>query len=64
MSFKDSNTAKSALGNQLKTTPNTKGTGRRGVPTAIALESKDYRLASSSNPDPKGDRKSKARFDS
>lgn len=62
MSFKDSNTAKSALGNQVKSTANTKGTGRRGVPTAIALASKDYKLAQSSNPDSKN--RSKSRFDS
>lgn len=43
--------AKYNTGNQLRVGPNTKGTGKRGVPTAIALRVRDYDLGTSSNPD-------------
>lgn len=56
MSFKDSNTAKSALGNQAKYSPNTKGTGTVHVPSGIALRGKDFALAATVNPDTDGNR--------
>lgn len=51
MSFKDTNTAKSHLGNVVRFTPNTKGTGTRGVASAVQLMSRDFTLSADVNPD-------------
>ena len=38
------------VGNQLRIGPNTKGTGRRGVPTAVAVGGKDSTKPAVENP--------------
>lgn len=64
MSFKDTNTARAHLGNVVRFTPNTKGTGTRGLPTNIQLMSKDYTLGVAVNPDGQANRFPVGDFDS
>ena len=62
MSFKDNNKAKDHLGNLVRFTPNTKGTGTPHIPSTIALRDKDYVLPAESNPDSDANRQP-SRFD-
>jgi hypothetical protein len=58
MGFREINTAGANLGNQLRRSANTKGTDKKGVPTALAVRGRDFSFAPAANPDASANRTS------